>query len=62
MTQAIINHIALLVPSVEKAADHLRPFDFKIGHAEQWEEKGTVGVRRRWTENIPADFHQEPSR
>lgn len=44
MTQALINHIALLVPSVEKAADYLQPFGFKIGPAEQWEGEGTLEI------------------
>lgn len=44
MNLALINHVALLVPSVKKAADHLRSFDFKIGPAEQWECEGTLEI------------------
>lgn len=44
MNRALINHIALLVPSVEKAANHLRSFDYKVGQAEQWEGEGTLEI------------------
>ena len=44
MNDALINHVALLLPSVKKAADHLRTFDFKIGAAAPWEGEGTLEI------------------
>lgn len=35
------NHVAILVPSVRKAADYLRQFDFQIGKEEVWDGEGT---------------------
>lgn len=35
------NHVAVLVPSVRKAADFLRQFDFQIGKEEVWDGEGT---------------------
>lgn len=39
--QIIPSHVALLVPSVRKAADHLATFGFRIGDEEVWEGEGT---------------------
>jgi hypothetical protein len=38
------NHVAILVPSVKKAAEYLRRFDFKVGDAEDFEGEGTREV------------------
>lgn len=35
------SHVAILVPSVRKAADQLRQFDFQIGKEEVWDGEGT---------------------
>lgn len=35
------SHVAVLVPSVRKAADYLRRFDFQIGKEEVWDGEGT---------------------
>ena len=35
------SHVAILVPSVRKAADYLRQFDFQIGKEENWDGEGT---------------------
>jgi hypothetical protein len=35
------SHVAVLVPSVRKAADYLGQFDFQIGKAEDWDGEGT---------------------
>lgn len=35
------SHIAVLVPSVRKAADFLSQFKFQIGKEEDWEDEGT---------------------
>lgn len=35
------SHVAILVPSVRRAADYLRRFDIGIGEEEVWEGKGT---------------------
>lgn len=32
-----LGHVAILVPSVRKAADFLRRFDFPIREVEEWE-------------------------
>ena len=37
----IPNHVAILVPSVRKAADYLRQFHFEIGEEKIWEGEGT---------------------
>ena len=39
--QILPSHVAILVPSVRKAADHLRQFDFQIGKEEDWDGEGT---------------------
>ncbi len=28
---SVLNHVAILVPNANKAADYLKPFNFKIG-------------------------------
>lgn len=38
---ALPNHVAVLVPSVRKAADFLAGFGFEIGKEEVWEGEGT---------------------
>lgn len=38
------SHVAILVPSVRKAADYLRQFDFEIGSEEDWDGEGTREV------------------
>ncbi len=38
------NHVAVLVPSVKKAAEYLKQFDFKIGKEEEWEGEGTKEI------------------
>ncbi|MGZ3746574.1 MAG: VOC family protein [Pseudobdellovibrionaceae bacterium] len=35
------SHVAILVPSVRKAADYLRQFNFQIGPEEEWDSEGT---------------------
>lgn len=35
------SHIAILVPSVRKAADYLRQFNFEISKEEEWDGEGT---------------------
>lgn len=35
------SHVAILVPSVGRAADHLRQFGFQVGKEETWEGEGT---------------------
>lgn len=35
------SHVAVLVPSVRKAADYLRQFNFQIGKEEDWDGEGT---------------------
>lgn len=43
--QAIIpSHVAVLVPSVHKAADYLSQFDLQIGAAEIWDGEGTKEI------------------
>lgn len=37
----VSNHVAILVPSVEKAADYLSQFGFQIGEVEQFDGEGT---------------------
>lgn len=43
MTRTTIqpSHVAILVPSVRKAADYLRQFNFEIGKEEEWAGEGT---------------------
>lgn len=41
MNEIQLSHVALLVPSVRKAADYLRQFDFQIGKEEEWDGEGT---------------------
>lgn len=41
MNEIQLGHVALLVPSVRKAADYLRNFDFQIAKEEEWEGEGT---------------------
>ena len=41
MTKIIPSHVAVLVPSVRKAAEHLKKFNFQIGKEEVWEGEGT---------------------
>lgn len=41
MIQIRPSHVAILVPSVRKAADYLRQFDFQIGKEEDWDGEGT---------------------
>ncbi len=36
-----LSHVAVLVPSVRKAADHLAQFGFNIGKEQEWEGEGT---------------------
>jgi hypothetical protein len=38
------SHVAVLVPSVLKAADYLRQFDFQIGKEEKWDGEGTLEI------------------
>src|SRR5665213_933131 len=38
------SHVALLVPSVQKTADFLKPHGFEIGQAENWEGEGTKEI------------------
>lgn len=41
MTKIVPSHVAILVPSVRKAAEYLRQFDFQIGPEEDWDGEGT---------------------
>ena len=38
------SHVAVLVPSVRKAADYLQQFDFQIGKEEVWDGEGTKEI------------------
>ena len=38
------NHVAILVPSVRKAADYLSQFNFQIGKEEVWDGEGTKEI------------------
>lgn len=38
------SHVAILVPSVRKAAVHLQQFDFQIGPEEIWDGEGTKEI------------------
>ncbi len=40
----IPNHVAILVPSVRKAADYLKQFHFQIGKEEVWDGEGTKEI------------------
>ncbi len=40
----IPSHVAILVPSVRKAADYLSQFDFQIGKEEIWDGEGTKEI------------------
>lgn len=44
MNEIQLGHVALLVPSVRKAADNLRKLDFQIGIEEEFEGEGTREV------------------
>lgn len=37
----VASHVAILVPSVQKAADYLRRFDFQIEEMHEWDSEGT---------------------
>ena len=39
-----MNHVAILVPSVNRAAEVLKPLGFTIGPAETWEGEGTLEI------------------
>ena len=38
------SHVAILVPSVRKAADYLSQFNFQIGKEEVWDGEGTKEI------------------
>jgi hypothetical protein len=38
------SHVAILVPSVRKAVDHLNQFGFEIGNEEIWDGEGTKEI------------------
>lgn len=38
------SHVAVLVPSVRKAANYLKQFDFQIGKEELWDGEGTKEI------------------
>ena len=38
------SHVAVIVPSVRKAADHLKQFNFQIGPEEIWDGEGTKEI------------------
>lgn len=38
------SHVAVLVPSVRKAADFLQKFDFQISQEEVWDSEGTKEI------------------
>ena len=40
----LASHVAVLVPSVRKAADFLQKFDFQIGQEEVWDSEGTKEI------------------
>lgn len=44
MSKSLPSHIAILVPSVRKAADKLKKFQFQIGPEEVWESEGTKEI------------------
>lgn len=39
--KSVLSHVALLLPSINRAAQHLKTFDFPIGPAQEWESEGT---------------------
>lgn len=43
-TKIIPSHIAILVPSVKKAAEYLNKFKFQIGPEEVWDSEGTKKI------------------
>jgi hypothetical protein len=43
-TKVALSHVAILVPSVRKAADRLAKFDFKIGEEEFFDGEGTKEI------------------
>lgn len=47
------SHVALLVPSVRKAADWLKRFDFQIGKEEEWDGEGTREIYVEREKNNP---------
>lgn len=42
--KTVLNHVALLLPSVERASEVLRPLGAKINPAAQWEGEGTLEI------------------
>ncbi|MBI3016720.1 MAG: VOC family protein [Deltaproteobacteria bacterium] len=38
------SHVAIIVPSVRKAADYLRQFNFEISKEEEWDGEGTKEI------------------
>jgi hypothetical protein len=44
MQQAQINHVAILVRSVSRAAEIIKPMGFTIGPTEAWEGEGTLEI------------------
>lgn len=42
--KTVLNHVALLLPSVERASEILRPLGPKINPAAQWEGEGTLEI------------------
>lgn len=38
------SHVAILVPSVRKAADYLQRFNFQIGKEEVWDGESTKEI------------------
>lgn len=42
--QTVLNHVALLVPSVQKASAFLTPLGFMINAAAEWEGEGTLEI------------------
>ena len=48
MSEVQLSHVALLLPSVRKAADVLRKFDFQIGKEEEWDGEGTRETPKAW--------------
>lgn len=44
MIQIQPSHVAILVPSVSRAAEYLKKFDFQIGPEEIWDGEGTKEI------------------
>lgn len=44
MNTTPLNHVALLVPSVKRAAAVLEQYQFLVGPAEEWEGEGTLEI------------------